>query len=243
MPSPAEAMFTVRSLARLLTLTLAAIAATLAACSSGPAASGCTTDLDCKLERICVRGQCASASGDGGTPGLPPADSGVHLPPGDASVAPPYDADTDALANGVNIFCTPPDQGICYCGHDQSLGGTTVQSCTASLVGAGSLCCATTDWPSGGSCTCNGPAGCEQDYDTCQCSLAEGTPLPGDTLVSTCSYSGTCCQTSLAFGTVGCACYTETNIDCSILGGTTSSSCGPSDPGCGPGLMQTSSCR
>ncbi len=246
MPSPAQASLRVPSFRKLVSLlgalSLAALAVPLAACSSGPAGGGCTTDVECRLGRICVKQECVSP--DGGPSGLPPADSGAHPPPSDGSVPPPYDAGADdALANGVNIFCTGPDQDVCYCGHDQSLGGTTAQSCSASLVAPGAVCCATSDWPSGGSCSCLGPAFCEQDYDTCQCNLGINSPLSGDTQVSSCSYSGTCCQTSDAFGTVGCACYTETNIDCSVLGGTSASSCGPSAPGCGAGMMQTSSCR
>ena len=205
-----------------------ALAAILDGCSSGNNGGGCTTDVQCKDTRICVKGACVNPTSPGGSDsGTPHPDSGSVVPNEDASGA-EDDGGGDRQRREHLLHRARPRHLLLRArpvarGDDRAElhGG-------ARRVGVGVL--RDTGWPSSGDCSCNSPAFCEQDYDTCECNLGQdGMPLAGDTVVSTCTYNGSCCTFGDGFGIVGCACYTETNIDCSVLQGTPTGSCGPSE--------------
>ncbi len=99
------------SLAPLATSVLAALALSLAGCSSDD--SGCTTDNDCKGERICESGACVTPGGGGGgggaDAGQPPADTGVA--PADTGVA--SDSGANPIDSGADTDAgTPVDSGV-----------------------------------------------------------------------------------------------------------------------------------
>lgn len=175
----------------------------------GPGEPGgpCLPELQCPAPLTCASDVCVdlseagtgAAESDGGAPG----DDGA---PGDGA---PDDgsADDGSAGDDTVIECSHNEAAAqCSCSrvYDPDASGPPA-TCTPSLVGAPAQCCASSDWPTDGRCSCDRVA-CVRYSDTvCACLRVTADGVDGASPVPSCSQpDGVCC---LDDGGSDCACY------------------------------------
>ena len=197
-----------------LLLAATAVLVPVVACSGGSGGTGGFGDLGSSGSS----GENGNGNGNGenggssnggptGTPSNEPAPSSSTSPAPTGS------------GGGGNIVCgNGSTSDFCYCSVNNS-GAPPGGACSAATVGGVGGCCASTGWPSTGSCQCT-QYKCEKRGTDCNCWLHSAD---GANLASSCSPTAgqVCCVTSSGVGNV-CQCRTGTS--------------------CGPGSKQVSSC-
>jgi hypothetical protein len=136
-----------------------------------------------------------------------------------------------------NIVCNV-DSLLCACSIDVSVAESTT-GCSPSDVGAGAVCCASSGFPSSGSCACTAIRCFAKTDGSCYCSDAQANPT--DTSIDTCqSPAGGHCCLDKPNGFCGCG----TVITCSAASTTVSSCDVPSTtPPCANTDHQVAKCK
>lgn len=200
----------------------------------------CETPLVC-TDGICVHpDQLAEDGGDaswtgGGDDGGMRYDLGGGMPmPGEDSSPGDSGPVDDGGSGGAEIYCTPSEEGGCFCGHTADYGPLG-QACSTSTVGSPSQCCGSEGWPGYGACSCWVHSCRRISSDTCLCGI--GTVDPEDEAVSSCTpEGGICCHDGDS-----CACWTS--ITTCLEGETPVESCSVESLNCGTDSTSFAACN